>query len=124
MNMRDFSAANLERCEDSDGFNHEIDSWSPSDWLTAVLGELGESANLIKKLNRVRDGIPGNSAEETELVLRARLQDELADTYIYLDLLSQALGINLSEAVVDKFNKTSKKIGYSKKLTPFGLRPV
>lgn len=55
-----FSKANRERCESPDGFNHDLNSWSTSDWITAVMGELGEAANVVKKLNRVRDGIPGN----------------------------------------------------------------
>jgi NTP pyrophosphatase (non-canonical NTP hydrolase) len=82
--------------------------------MTAVAGELGEAANVAKKLNRVRDGIPGNV--ETPDQLRASLADEIADTFIYLDLLAQSQGIVLEEAVLDKFQRTSKKIGYDDKL--------
>lgn len=79
--------------------------------MTAVAGELGEAANVVKKLNRVRDGIPGNT--ETESQLRSALADEVADTFIYLDLLAQAAGFDLSSAIADKFQKTSAKIGYT-----------
>jgi len=48
-----FSEANRKRCEHPKGFNHKLDSWSTSDWMTATLGELGEAANIVKKLNRV-----------------------------------------------------------------------
>lgn len=65
---------------------------------------------MAKKLNRVRDGIPGNA--ETPEQLRAALADEIADTFIYLDLLAQSQGIDLETAVIDKFNRTSAKIGY------------
>lgn len=82
--------------------------------MTATLGELGEAANIAKKLNRVRDGIPGNA--ETPNQLREALANELADTFIYLDLLCQSAGINLEEAVIKKFNITSAKIGYSNTL--------
>jgi len=105
-----FSGNNLLRCEHPKGFNHNINSWSASDWITAVLGELGETANIIKKLNRVRDRIPGNKESETEL--REMLADELADTFIYLDLLVMSQGLDLAEIVLVKFDKTSKKIGY------------
>ena len=110
MHMRDFSVFNRRRCESKKGFNHLVSDWSLSDWITAVTGELGEAANVAKKLNRVRDGIPGNS--ETPDQLRAMLADELADTFIYLDLVAQSQGIDLETAVIDKFNRTSEKIGY------------
>jgi NTP pyrophosphatase (non-canonical NTP hydrolase) len=111
MNLIEFSTKNRSRCESQTGFNHALSSWSLSDWITATTGELGEAANIAKKLNRVRDGIPGNS--ETPDQLRSALADELADTFIYLDLLAQSQGINLSEAVLRKFEKTSAKIGYA-----------
>lgn len=114
MHMRDFSVFNRRRCEASKGFNHKVSDWSLSDWMTATVGELGEAANVAKKLNRVRDGIPGNS--ETTPELEAALAEEIADTFIYLDLLAQSQGIVLEEAVVAKFNKTSEKIGYQNTL--------
>lgn len=110
MNLRQFSQANRERCESPDGFNHELSDWSLSDWMTAAFGELGEAANVVKKLNRVRDGIPGN--DETEDELWEALADEIADTIIYLDLLAQSQAIDLSAAIIDKFNRTSAKVGY------------
>jgi len=55
-----FSERNRRRCESEKGFNHTLDSWSLSDWMVATVGELGEEANIVKKLNRVRDGIPGD----------------------------------------------------------------
>jgi NTP pyrophosphatase (non-canonical NTP hydrolase) len=78
--------------------------------MTAVAGEVGEAANIVKKLNRVRDGIPGN--KETEAELRAGLADEIADAVIYLDLLAQAAGFDLETIRDAKFDKTSAKIGY------------
>jgi NTP pyrophosphatase (non-canonical NTP hydrolase) len=78
--------------------------------MTALVGELGEAANVLKKLSRVRDGIPGN--KETSIELRQKLAEEIADTYIYMDLFCQAVGIDLEEAVESKFKATSLKIGY------------
>lgn len=106
-----FSERNRTRCESPNGFNHRLDSWSLSDWMTATAGELGEAANIIKKLNRVRDGIPGNA--ETPEQLRQALAEEIADVAIYLDLLAQAAGFDLEAIREDKFTKTSRKIGYN-----------
>lgn len=108
--MDDFSRRNRLRSESASGFDHALSSWSLSDWMTAVVGEVGEAANIIKKLNRARDGIPGNS--ETEDALRAALADELADAMIYLDLLAQAAGYDPQTIRDEKFDKTSRKIGY------------
>lgn len=114
--MSTFSERNLQRSESPKGFNHKLNSWSLSDWITAVMGELGEAANIVKKLNRVRNGIPGNTESPEEL--RKMLADELADTYIYLDLLIQAAGFDTETIVESKFGKTSAKIGYK------GWRPM
>lgn len=108
--VKTFSERNRERCESPNGFNHRLESWSLSDWLTATAGELGEAANIIKKMNRVRDGIPGNA--EDSLSLAPLLAEELADVAVYLDLLAQAAGFDLEQIREQKFAKTSKKIGY------------
>lgn len=118
--MSRFSEQNRRRCESPDGFNHKLDSWSLSDWITATTGELGEAANIVKKLNRVRDGIPGNA--ETPKELRAALADELADVAIYLDLLAQAAGFDLETIREAKFAKTSRRIGYTERKAD-GLLP-
>ena len=110
MDMKKFSQKNKTRCESPVGFNHKLSDWSLSDWMTAVLGELGEAANIAKKLNRVRDGIPGNA--ETPEELQQKLADEIADTFIYLDLLAQSQGFSLADAVQQKFQRTSEKIGF------------
>jgi NTP pyrophosphatase (non-canonical NTP hydrolase) len=92
MDMKAFSDENVARCTAPNGFNHPLDSWTLDDWLVATMGELGEAANVLKKLNRVRDGIPGNS--ETPDMLVGMLADELADTYMYVDLTCRSLGMN------------------------------
>lgn len=105
-----FSKENRSRCESPDGFNHSLASWSTSDWFTAILGELGEAANIAKKLNRYRDGIPGN--KETEAALRAKLRQEIGDTFVYLDLLCQLHGFSIGDAAVEVFESKSAEIGY------------
>ena len=118
-----FSAINRERCESPNGFNHKLEYWSLSDWMVALLGELGEAANIVKKLNRIRDGIP-NTKGETRDSLRAELQQELADADIYLDLVYQRAGINRTVAVMGKFNDTSNVRGLSPYHSLMTLTPM
>jgi NTP pyrophosphatase (non-canonical NTP hydrolase) len=106
-----FSEINRQRCESPDGFKHKLGSWSTSDWFLAALGELGEAANIAKKLNRYRDGIPGN--KESEAALRDKLRKELGDVFVYLDLLAQSLGFDIGSAAVEVFNAKSEEIGCS-----------
>jgi NTP pyrophosphatase (non-canonical NTP hydrolase) len=110
-----FAAANRARCESALGFNHRLDSWSLSDWFTAAMGELGEAANIAKKLNRVRDGIPGNDLTEDQL--RVKLRSEVADTVTYLDLLAQSQGFALGDAIRETFDAKSRTIGYPHRLS-------
>lgn len=117
MYLKDFSAVNLERCQSPQGFNHDLHSWSLSDWFTATLGEFGEAANIAKKLNRVRDGIRGNKESTEEL--HNQLEREIADVFIYLDLLAQAAGIDLENAVRETFAAKSIEIGFVSDLGGF-----
>lgn len=110
MEFRQFSAANRQRCEAPNGFNHALNSWSTSDWFVAVIGEIGEAANVAKKLNRIRDGIRGNKESEPEL--RAKLRKEIGDAFVYLDLLAQANGFMIEDAAREVFESKSREIGY------------
>jgi len=72
--------------------------WKLSAWSNAVLGELGEAANLIKKIER------GDlSLEEA----RGDLGKELADVQVYLDILAFRAGVNLGDATIQKFTEVS-----------------
>lgn len=114
LTFEQFRAANVARCQSPQGFNHPIDGWSTSDWMTALVGEVGEAANIVKKLNRFRDGVPGNKVSEQEL--RAMLRRELGDVFVYLDLMAQHLGFGIADAAVEVFNAKSAEIGYPEKL--------
>jgi len=112
MNLRKFSKVNLERCTSPDGFGHSLASWSEAEWTNAMTGELGEAANLTKKLLRHRDKIAGNHKAEDQDVesLRRRAAKEIADVVIYADLATQALGYDLSTVVTDVFNAQSDEL--------------
>ena len=75
--------------------------WSPADWLMAVTGELGEFANLLKKVRR-------NDMTLDEA--RPALAKELADVQTYLDILAFQIGVDLGAATVSKWNEVSKRV--------------
>jgi NTP pyrophosphatase (non-canonical NTP hydrolase) len=89
-------------------------SWSLSDWFTALAGEVGELGNVVKKMNRFRDGLKGNKEGITELT--AMLQKECADILIYLELFSQVADFDLVKATIEKFNEVSIRNGFPERL--------
>jgi len=78
--------------------------WSKSDWLCAVLGELGELANLLKKIQR-RDFV-GEELMQAEI----GVGKEFADVQTYLDIAAYRCGVDLGQATIDKFNEVSKRV--------------
>ena len=106
----EFRAANVARC--LKWHPKGIESWSSSDWLTAVTGELGELASLVKMLNRDRDGLPGNKF----IVTHKHVADEIADVLTYLDLFAASVNVNLADAAVSKFNEVSWRVGFPDRL--------
>lgn len=76
--------------------------WAPAQWLQAVVGELGEYANIRKKYER------GDISIEEFNESAAK---ELADVQIYLDILAFQLDIDLGKVVMKKFNEVSLRVG-------------
>jgi NTP pyrophosphatase (non-canonical NTP hydrolase) len=76
--------------------------WSLNDWMTACVGELGEAANVLKKVRR---------GDLTLDEARPKLIMEFADVVIYLDIMAKQANINLGEAVMETFNAKSIKVG-------------
>jgi NTP pyrophosphatase (non-canonical NTP hydrolase) len=103
--LRDANCARIPRFKNRRGeYCHEIDGsdWSLGEWMNAVTGELGEAANLIKKITR------GDFTLEEG---REDLGKELADIMIYLDILAFRAGVDLGDAVRSKFNEVSDRVG-------------
>lgn len=75
--------------------------WSRSDWLEALVGEVGEYANKSKKQRRGDISMSEFLAESAS---------ELPDILIYLDLLALRLGVDLAQATRDKFNEVSRRV--------------
>lgn len=102
--------ANIERqpvFKNAKGELAHCETWGLAQWSNATLGELGEAANLIKKIER---------GDFTVDEVRQHLGGEFGDVLSYLDLLAYAAGIDLGEAVLQKWNEVSERIGYEGRL--------
>lgn len=99
--------ANRKRAE----YWHDGKPWHLNDWFTALVGEVGEAANVAKKLKRIEDGLIGSKAFDDEKHLREKLRLELADIQIYLDLIADHVDVDLGAATVEKFNLKSTELG-------------
>lgn len=87
-------------------------------WTTALAGEVGELCNMIKKQERVaRGGIDGGSSYTAASLTPEDLKEEIGGIFIYLDLLSGLLGIDLTDAIIHTFNSKSEKYGFAQKYT-------
>lgn len=109
LSFRTLRAANLQRLpqfRDAQGrlAHSEKDGsdWSPAEWLQATVGELGELANVLKKVRR------GDYTLEEAL---PEIRKEFADVAIYLDIFSAQFGFDLGDAIRDKFNEVSDRVG-------------
>lgn len=105
--------ANVERCEQ---VFHKLYHWTPTDWACAFAGEAGEACNAVKKLRRHDDGTNTAKDPATKKELVTTIAAEIADTIIYADLLAARLGINLSDAIRQKFNVVSERMKSDVKL--------
>lgn len=118
LTFRAVTEANVARCDrwHKGGLN----DWSVADWAVAMAGECGEVCNAVKKLRRVEDDIANISDEGRLLATReeaiAKIGEELADTFLYLNLLAVRLNINLDEQIAAKFNATSERYGFPERL--------
>jgi len=96
-----------------------IEEWSVADWAVAMAGEAGEICDAVKKLRRVEMGIQSknkNSPISADAAIAAVAQ-EIGDTFIYLDLLAQRLGIDIEQAIMDTFNRVSEREGFPQRLS-------
>lgn len=115
--LRGANTARLPEFKDKHGriahANPDGSDWSPAQWLQAVIGELGEYANVRKKYER------GDLTLEEFELLAAK---ELADVQTYLDILAlrcldsrvgvaHPSGVDLGRATIEKFNEVSKRVG-------------
>lgn len=110
--LKRFQEWNVVRCLEA--FDHELDAWTLLEWAGALAGEVGELANVAKKLRRKAQGVGGCWAARDPAVpvLRQQLQDEAGDVLAYLVLLASAAGFDLYEAAAAKFDAISEATGW------------
>lgn len=83
------------------------ETWQHAHWVQALVGEVGEMANILKKVDR---------GDYPLMIALPDIAKELADIQCYLDILAFKLGIDLGAATVAKFNEVSDRIGSLVKL--------
>ena len=118
LTFAEVTAANVARCDR--WHKNGINDWSPERWFTATAGELGEVGNALKKLFRIEDEIANISDSNRQLSTRdeaiKKIAEEIADTFIYLNLFAARLGIDLPSEVIAKFNSTSERYGFPERI--------
>jgi NTP pyrophosphatase (non-canonical NTP hydrolase) len=75
--------------------------WSLGEWICAITGELGEAANIVKKVRR---------GDLTIDEARPMLAKEFADVATYLDIAALQCNIDLGDAIASKFNEVSERV--------------
>jgi len=113
--LRSFRAVNVRRSESA---FFPLGHWSPEKWLLALIGEIGEAANLLKKLDRFETNSNTGKDPQTAIECYELIASELADAFTYLDLLAARLNIDLGSAVITKFNQVSERMDCPIRLDP------
>lgn len=107
MDIKEFSRQN--RARSNEAFPTSND-WDTSDWLVALMGEVGEAANIHKKTIR-GDYDKGDSVKALNAFGK-----ELADVFAYLDLVAESVGLDLEDIVIQKWNEVSLRVGHPSRL--------
>ena len=98
--LREFQEANDARSRES----FRSAGWNPLEWAGALAGEVGELANLLKKMRR------------GETVNMADVADEIGDVLPYLAHVATACGLDLEQCVTRKWNRVSVRVGSDRRL--------
>jgi NTP pyrophosphatase (non-canonical NTP hydrolase) len=112
MTFKEVTAINIRR---SRRWMHGVD-WSVVDWSNAMAGEAGEVCNAVKKLRRIECGmrqLNGPVSREDAVV---RISKEIGDTFLYLNLLANHLGLTMEDCIRHAFNETSDKESFPERL--------
>lgn len=110
LDLRTLREASVRRCEESFGACYD---WSPADWSNAMAGEAGELLEVLLPLIVKTNSICNltKKIQRGDDISLDEIGKEIADVVIYADLLSNRLGIDLSDAIRQKFDEVSTRIG-------------
>lgn len=95
---------------------HEDAKWNTSDWGVAMAGEAGEVCNAIKKLRRIEMNMKQTKGPQTREDAIRDIKHEIGDTFLYLDLLAQHLGLDIADCIVETFNRVSEREGFPERM--------
>lgn len=94
-------------------FDNQLDKYNQiTKDLVGLLGEVGEFANIVKKIN-----IKIEKHEHYELDIKqaeSNLKEELADSLIYIIRIANILEIDLTAEAINKIEKNKIKYGTHK----------
>ena len=90
LTFEQFGAANHARCQDARGFNHPLDSWSLSDWMTL---------EFLSEFDRVSD------------LFRLGVED-LARSFLYREARGPRRQIEIDERVPDLSLQLGAQLGF------------
>jgi NTP pyrophosphatase (non-canonical NTP hydrolase) len=118
--LLEFRKANKARLEEESHGVSLRESFDTEDWLGCLIGEIGEAANIVKKLYRIQLGWPSGSGDVD--YLRA-LAEEYADCFVYLDIYAMRWGTPRlggdAEILQRKVDDYTLKFGYAPPLQAF-----
>ncbi len=111
LGMNHYQKASEERLG---SFGHDLAGFSLLEWAGAAAGEVGEVANVCKKLRRQELKVGGRWAERDpdKATLLKALAGEIGDSLAYLSLLASAAGLSLAECAAEKFDFASEYQGW------------
>lgn len=103
-----FSDVSLERIRAAQSAFAQERDWAqyhtPRNLILALMGEVGELAEIFQWRGEVGAGLPGFSQSD-----RQHVGEELSDVLLYLIRLSDVCGVDLGEAVMAKIQKNAAK---------------
>ena len=83
----------------------------------AMSGEPGEAADFAEKIGRLADRCNVNTGGADRSAMVKHLGKELADIVIFADLLAASEGINLGQAVAEKFDEVSARVNFPERFS-------
>lgn len=131
MDLKELSRINYERCKE---WHTDPNEWTPNDWAAAMGGEVGEiglavddfllallaeanrtaahygrALDLCKKLRRMTSNIDSNNNPPSIEDAIEAIGKEIADGFLYSDLLMHRLGLDTEAVIMTKFNEISDR---------------
>lgn len=83
--------------------------WDEADWVMALVGELGEMCNILKKVKR-------GTKKLSDKAVHKEVAHEYVDALTYFICLANFLDIKVDKSMIEKFNIVSDRCNCKVKL--------